>query len=148
MDLAALVRLAIDEARASLPDPTTLWIAPELVRVVAEQSVASIAPSSRFALALVPVEAVDASGHTSSEVDAARVWGLASDTLRFVDGVLRGARVERVYTLDALLSFDANPVPAWYVRRVSTGVSARDVQRASSFPLFAGPDLAPMRSVD
>ena len=148
MDFAALVRLAIDEARASLPDPTTLWIAPELVRAAATPSASTIAPSSRVALALVSVEAVDASGHTSAEVDATRVWGLASGPLRFVDSVLRGARVERVYTLDALLSFDADPVPAWYVRRVATGVSARDVQRASSFPLFAGPDLSPLRSLD
>jgi hypothetical protein len=146
VDLAALVQLAIADARASLADPSTLWLAPEL------DPSNVLAPSRTVvdgvALVLIPIEAVDASGHTSIEVDAPRVWGVCDGSVRFVDGVLRGARLERVYMHDAMLSFDVEPVAAWHVRRVARGVSARDVQRTCAFPLFAAPDLAPMRAVE
>lgn len=146
VDLAALVQLAIADARASLADPSKLRLAPELdpsgtgaPSAVADQAVA---------LVVIPIDAVDASGHTSVDVDAARVWGVCDGTLRFVDGVLRGTRLERVYMRDAMLTFDVDPVAAWHVRRVATGVSARDVQRSCAFPLFAAPDLAPMRPTE
>jgi hypothetical protein len=135
VDLAALVRLAIEDARASLSNPDALWIAPEL---------GSACPT-RVELALIAVEAVDAGGHTTLPFDAPRVWGVSVGPVRFSDDVLRGARLERLYTLTSMLTFDAAPVPAWHVRRVAPGVSARDVQSAASFPLFAGPDLTPMR---
>jgi len=142
VDLAALVQLAIADAGASLPDPSTLWLAPELAPSGATPSRTL---ANGVALALIPIEAVDASGHTSIEVDAPRVWGVCDGPLRFVDVVLQGARLERVYMRDAMLSFDVDPV-AWHVRRVAMGISARDVQRTCTFPLFAAPDLAPMRT--
>lgn len=144
VDLAALVQLAIADAHASLVAPSTLWLAPELdpSRALAPTGIDGVA------LALIPIEAVDASGHTSIEVDAPRVWGVCDGSVRFVDGVLRGARLERVYMRDAMLTFDVEPVAAWHVRRVGTGISARDVQRTCAFPLFAAPDLAPLRAAE
>ncbi len=141
MDLAALVQLAIADARASLADPSALWLAPEL-------DCSNALPPSHVAIALIPIEAVDASGHTSIELDAPRIWGICAGSVRFVDGVLHGARLERVYMRDAMLSFDVDPIAAWHVRRVASGVSARDVQRTCAFPLFAAPDLAPMRAAE
>ena len=137
------MQLAIADARASLADPSTLWVAPEL-----DSSNVAPTPPSHVAIALIPIEAVDASGHTSIAVDAPRVWGICDGSVRFVDGVLHGAKRERVYMRDAMLSFDVDPVAAWHVRRVARGVSARDVQRTCAFSLFAGPDLAPMRAAE
>ena len=145
MDLAALVQLAIADARATLADPSALWLAPELDS--SNEPAPSPAPS-HVAVALIAIEAVDASGHTSIEVDAPRVWGICDGSVRFVDGVLHGAKLERVYMRDAMLSFDVDPVAAWHVRRVARGISARDVQRTCAFPLFAAPDLAPMHAAE
>lgn len=152
VDLAALVQLAIADARASLADPSALWLAPELdasnVLAPSHTPGEPLGHAPRgVAVALIAIEAVDASGHTSIEVDAPRVWGVCDGAVRFVDGVLHGARLERVYMRDAMLSFDVDPVGAWHVRRVARGISARDVQRTCAFPLFAAPDLAPMRDV-
>lgn len=142
MDPASLLALALSDARASSPEGS-LWVDPAL---------APEGPRSADAtIAIVAVEDADAGGHASVEVseglDGAVIWGIGDVGFAFSDGVLAGARLDRLYAPRALLTFEADPLPRWRVRRVLAGVSARDLQDECPFGLVAGPDLAPLRGV-
>jgi hypothetical protein len=140
-DFDELVRRAILDARATLVDPTTdLWLDPELG--------ISEPVCGPAALALLVVDDVDAAGHTSRPLATAapRVWGISRGPIVFREEMARGARLERVYGPDALLTFENDPLPGWRVREVIAGVSAKDLQRRAPFGLVAGPDLRPLRA--
>ncbi|MCB9619318.1 MAG: hypothetical protein H6724_07690 [Sandaracinus sp.] len=141
MEQALLLRLALDDARASLSDSEALWVAESL----RPDGPRSEAPT----LVIVPIVRVDAGGHTVEPLpmdltEATRVWGVCLDTLEFDEGVLEGARLERIYCPTAMLTFDAEPLPRWRVRMVAPGISARDLQDRAPFGLVAGPDLCPL----
>lgn len=144
MDQASLLTLALSDALATFPEGS-LWV---------DAALAPEGPRSKNALvAVVAVPDADADGHASpvklehAAEGGAVIWGVGAAGFAFSDRVLTGPRLHRLYTARALLSFEADPLPQWRVRRVLAGVSARDLQAECPFRLVAGPDLAPLRQL-